>query len=81
MQAVNGNEGNIFFLDAPGGTGKTYLINLLLSKVRSNRDIALAVACSGIAATLLQKGHTAHSTLKLPLNISSVDKPMCNIPK
>ena len=26
-------EGHLIFLDAPGGTGKTFLINLLLAKV------------------------------------------------
>ncbi|CAB5217445.1 unnamed protein product [Rhizophagus irregularis] len=35
------------------GTGKTFLYNTLLGKVRSNGDIALAVASSGIAALLL----------------------------
>ena len=69
------------FLDAPGGTGKTFLINLLLAKVRSQRKIALAVASSGIAATLLNGGRTAHSTFKLPLNLSHDDTPVCNIKK
>jgi len=37
---------------APGGTGKTYLINLLMAKVRSSYGIAIEAASSGIAATL-----------------------------
>ena len=53
-----------FFLDAPGGTGKTFLISLILAEIRSNNGIALAVALSGIAATLLDGGRTAHSALK-----------------
>jgi ABC-type ATPase involved in cell division len=56
MSSVNNNEGKILFLDAPGGTGKTFLINLLLAKVRYGGKIALAVASSGIAATLLVGG-------------------------
>lgn len=48
------NSGKMFFLDAPGGTGKMFLINLLLAKFRMLGKIALAVASSGIAATLLQ---------------------------
>jgi len=40
ITSVNNNEGRIFFLDAPGGTGKTFLINLILAKVRNIRDIA-----------------------------------------
>ena len=34
LSSVNSNEGKIFFLDVTGGTGKTFLINLLLAKVR-----------------------------------------------
>nr|KAI8748380.1 ATP-dependent DNA helicase PIF1 [Biomphalaria glabrata] len=71
----------IVFLDAPGGTGKTFLINLLLAKVRQQNKIALAVASSGIAATLLQGGRTAHSTFKLPLNLAHGDTPVCDISK
>ncbi|KAL4084660.1 hypothetical protein QTP88_027587 [Uroleucon formosanum] len=62
-------------------TGKTFLINLLLTKVRSNCSIALAVASSGIAATLLEGGWTAHSAFKLPLDLINIETPMCNIPK
>ena len=60
-QNNNTNYGNIIFLDAPGGTGKTYLITLILSKIRSQGMIVLATASSGIAATLLQGGRTFHS--------------------
>ena len=30
---VDSNEGGMLFLDAPGGTGKTFLINLILAKL------------------------------------------------
>ncbi|KAI5699530.1 hypothetical protein M8J75_004357 [Diaphorina citri] len=65
---------NFFFLDAPGGTGKTFLINLLLATVRQEGGIAIAVASSGIAATLIAGGRTAHSTFKLPLNLNCLCK-------
>lgn len=81
MVKINGNEGGIYFLDAPGGTGKTFLLNLLLSEVRSQNKIALAVASSGIASTLLEGGRTAHSMFKLPMNIDHTDHPTCNIKK
>lgn len=74
-------EGGLIFLDAPGGTGKTFLLNLLLAKVRQGGEIALAVASSGIAATLLEGGKTAHSMFKLPLSSSTDDNPVCNICK
>ncbi|GBP72597.1 hypothetical protein EVAR_50899_1 [Eumeta japonica] len=67
MQAVDNNTGGLFFLDAPGGTGKTFVISLILATIRSRCDIALALASSGIAATLLDGGRTAHSALKLPI--------------
>ncbi|XP_044587812.1 uncharacterized protein LOC123267312 [Cotesia glomerata] len=81
LESVNENQGKLFFIDAPGGTEKTFLLNLLLAKVRSSGKIALAVASSGIAATLLTGGRTAHSLFKLPLNLNIDDSPICNISK
>ena len=81
LDQVRRKAGGIVFLDAPGGTGKTFVINLLLAKIRQQSKIAIAVASSGIAATLLHGGRTAHSTLKLPLNLSHCENPLCNISK
>jgi len=81
LRRVMDNVGGIVFLDAPGGTGKTFLINLLLAKIRQSDKIALAVASSGIAATLLPGGRTAHSTFKLPLNLAREENPVCSIKK
>ncbi|GBM54898.1 hypothetical protein AVEN_77809-1 [Araneus ventricosus] len=39
------------------------------------------MASSGIAATLIDGGRTAHSALKLPLNINVDEYPVCNISK
>ena len=50
-----------------------------ISSIRSKNDIALAIASSGIAATLLPGGRTAHSALKLPLNLHSTETSTCNI--
>lgn len=81
LDSVEHNSGKAFFLDAPGGTGKTFLTNLLLAEVRSTKKIAIAVASSGIAATLLQGGKTAHSTFKLPFDMHYNDSPVCNVSK
>lgn len=78
---IENKTGGLFFLDAPGGTGKTFLSNLLLASVRRRGKIALAMASSGIAATLLTGGRTAHSTLKLPLDLLHTESPVCNIKK
>jgi hypothetical protein len=69
---------NSFFLDSPGGCGKTFTLNHLLATVRAQGRIALSVASSGIAALLLDGGSTAHSRFKIPLepNASST----CTIP-
>ncbi|KAL8616951.1 hypothetical protein ACOMHN_041869 [Nucella lapillus] len=72
---------NMMFVDAPGGTGKTFIINLILAAVRSTGRIALATASSGIAATLLQGGKTLHSTFKVPLSADKQDRPMRAIKK
>ena len=81
MKAIDNGNGGLFFLDAPGGTGKTFLMSLILATVRARSDIAVAVASSGIAATLLEGCRTAHSTLKLPLNLQTTEQPTCNIAK
>lgn len=80
-QRVDNGNGGIVFLDAPGGTGKTFLINLILASVRMQNEIALAVTSSGIASTLLDGGRRAHSALKLPLNLNQTETPTCNISK
>ncbi|XP_044591373.1 uncharacterized protein LOC123269604 [Cotesia glomerata] len=81
LNSIISNSEQLYFLDAPGGTGKTFLINLLLSKIRSENKIAIAVASSGIAATLIDGGKTAHSAFKLPLNLCHSESPLCNISK
>lgn len=81
MHSVRFNEGKIFFLDAPGGTGKIFITNLILAKVRFQGKLALAVASSRIAATLLAGGRTAHSTFKLRLTVSLQKDSVCSIRK
>jgi hypothetical protein len=70
-------NGKVFFVDGPGGTGKTFLFNALLNKVRREGKIAVAVASSGTASLLLEGGRTSHSVFKIPLNVDP--DSMCNI--
>ena len=70
-------EQTLFFVDGPAGTGKTFLYNAILAKIRSEGKIALAVASSGIAAELLEGGRTAHSRFKIPIPI--LPTSTCNI--
>jgi hypothetical protein len=67
VKSVMDEDGLLFCLDAFGGTGKTFLINMILDKVRSLGKVALATATSGIAATLLHLGRTLHSRFKVPI--------------
>ncbi|KAG3127590.1 hypothetical protein PI126_g21787 [Phytophthora idaei] len=74
----NPTPGNtLFFVDGPGGTGKSTLLKHVLAKVRLSGKIALAVASSGIASLLLMGGRTAHSTFKIPLKLN--DTSTCSI--
>ena len=81
LQAIAYNSGGVYFLDAPGGRGKTFLITVILASIRSNNEIASAMASLGIAATLLDGGKTAHSALKLPLDLHNQESPVCGVSK
>ncbi len=63
--------GRCFFIDGPGGSGKTFLFTTLLSFIRSRNQLALPYATTGMAATLLKGGRTVHSGFKLELNLTS----------
>jgi PIF1-like helicase len=67
----------LFFIDAKGGTGKTFLLNTIIASKMSKGYKIVATAASGVAATMLLFGRTTHSQFKLPLQISSTT--MCNI--
>ena len=67
--SVDAGHGGLFFIDGPDGTGKTFVENLMLAYVRTRRNVALAVASSGIASILLDGGRTSHSRFKIPLDI------------
>ncbi|KAG6657396.1 hypothetical protein CIPAW_04G088100 [Carya illinoinensis] len=68
LEKVFANQNAAFFVDGPGGTGKTFLYRALLATVRSRKLVALATASSGVAASILPGGRTAHSRFKLPLD-------------
>ncbi|KAF9490087.1 hypothetical protein BDN71DRAFT_1400539 [Pleurotus eryngii] len=67
-ESVEKDLGHIFFLDGPGGMGKTFIYNTLCNQVRSEGWIVLCVASSGIAALLMPGGRTAHSQFKIPID-------------
>jgi PIF1-like helicase/Helicase len=72
MAAVNGRStSKLFFVDAPGGTGKTFTFNTILAAVRSLRKVAISVASSAIAAQLLVGGSTAHKRFSIPIHLTA----------
>lgn len=79
LDAIERELGGIYLIDAPGGTGKTFLLNLLLAEVRSQGNIMLATASSGIAATNYDGGRTAHSAFGIPLKTPSMPNPTSSI--
>ena len=71
LDAVKNKKSICAFIDARGGCGKTFLLNAILSAVRSMEPdgcVALAMATTGIASNMLQLGRTFHSRLKAPLS-------------
>ena len=69
LEAVNQETGLAMFIDARGGTGKTFVLDTIIAAVRCiNPDkggsVALATATTGIAANLLLLGRTFHSRFK-----------------
>ncbi|CAN1332163.1 ATP-dependent DNA helicase pif1 [Linum perenne] len=68
--AVHEKNGKCFFVEGPGGTGKTFLWKVISAKLRSEGKIVLCVATSGIAALLMEGGRTAHSKFHIPIKLT-----------
>ena len=82
MDAVRNQTPIYMFIDARGGTGKTFVLNALLAAVRCHQSdkeasVALAVGTTGKAANLLHLGRTFHSRFKAGLSPNS--ESVCNI--
>ncbi len=69
LNAVTNKQGKLFFVYGSGGTGKTFVWTTLLSYLRGQGKIVLAVASLGIASLLLPGGKTAHSRFKIPIDL------------
>jgi hypothetical protein len=80
INSVHNADGSLFFLEGPGGTGKTFVYSTICHQLRGEGMIVLCVASSGITALLLRGGRTAHSTFKILVDSLNEDS-MCNINK
>ena len=67
FKSIDEAKEGFFFIDAPGGTSKTFTASALIKERHGRGEVALAMASSGIAALLLPKGVTAHSMCKIPV--------------
>ncbi|XP_021755968.1 uncharacterized protein LOC110721144 [Chenopodium quinoa] len=68
-----------FFIDGPGGTGKTFLYNALYAEIILMNKIVFPTATSGIAASNIPSGRTTHSWFKIPLD--PLESRACSVPK
>jgi ATP-dependent DNA helicase PIF1 len=66
-----GKQYPCFFVDGPGGTGKTFLYNCLIHTMAADGVPVIAVAFTGCAAMLLCRGRTAHSQFRIPIPMFS----------
>ena len=76
---LNDKKQSLIFLNAAGGTGKTYLINCLIEKCLLIGKKVVACASSGIASQLLIGGNTLHSKFNIPTKID--ENSFCRIEK
>ncbi|XP_062099786.1 uncharacterized protein LOC133805610 [Humulus lupulus] len=77
LEKVLSNQNVAFFVDGPGGTGKTFLYRALLATIRSRNLVALVAASS--TTSILPEGRTTHSRFKLPLDTD--EKTTCCVSK
>jgi hypothetical protein len=73
-RALDQEASRFFFIDGPGGTGKTFVYNTLLHAVRAQGGSFISVAWTGIAAMLLLEGQTSHTGFRIPMNIDETTR-------
>ncbi|RPD82886.1 hypothetical protein L226DRAFT_433538, partial [Lentinus tigrinus ALCF2SS1-7] len=78
MESITSAEGGVFFLNGPGGAGKTFVYKTICHQAHGK--MVLCVASSGIASLLLPGGRTAHSRFKIPVE-NLHGESNCNVPK
>ncbi len=69
LNVVTNKEGKLFFVYGNGGTNKTFVWTTILSHLQGQGKIVLAITSSGIACLLLLGGRTAHSRLKISIDL------------
>jgi len=81
MRNGDSNSGRVFFLDSPVGIEKKVFVESVAFQRKMHKKISIFDASSGIAATLLDCGKTAHSVFTLPINLNFTETSLWNISK
>nr|XP_027071682.1 uncharacterized protein LOC113696471 [Coffea arabica] len=68
-ERIYSDRPGVFLIDGLGGTRKIFLYRALLVDDRSKGYLTLATVTSGIVASILPGGRTAHSRFKISINI------------
>ena len=68
-----------YFIDGPGGTGKTQLINHILDLLRLRNVVCIVSATTALAAGLYEGGDTVHSMAKLTVAKRPWDPIECKV--
>ncbi|KAJ8886977.1 hypothetical protein PR048_013191 [Dryococelus australis] len=71
----------VFFVDGPGGSGKTFLYNCIIHSLCANSKIVCRVAWTGIASILLAGGNTSLFKLPVPVMQGSVCDISAQLPE
>jgi hypothetical protein len=78
FQAVEKGQGGVFYIQASGGCGKSFWANGVGAALRVAGYTPVVVAASGLAATVLDGGRTAHSVFGIPLEVDENSWCQCD---
>ena len=65
LHLLRNDEDGFLFLDAPGGCGNTFVLNVLIAGICQESKVVFSTTASGIAAICLRNG-TASQTIQIP---------------
>jgi hypothetical protein len=68
------------FIEGLPGRGKTFLVNAIVNRLRADGNIVLVVGTSALAASLYQRGRTAHSLFDIPVTDVRAPFILCFLP-
>jgi hypothetical protein len=77
LNAVAQGEGEVYFLDDLGGSGKTFVYNVLLASIWQDEHVAIEVTSFCVTTLLLEGGWISHFVFKIPIAIGR--DSMCSI--